>query len=107
MSQRDDIKKLIIEYSRRLQKLKEKKARLGVSADPSLDIEIEDIEAELEKLQTQLESLSISPTDSPGQAATTLPLPEPNRGEATPGAATPRIFLCHIVLLRDIIFQII
>jgi DNA-directed RNA polymerase sigma subunit (sigma70/sigma32) len=57
MSQKDDIQKLILEHNRRLQLLKEKKARLGISADVSLDVEIEDIENEIKKLETALKDL--------------------------------------------------
>jgi len=57
MSQKDDIQKLILEHNRRLQLLKEKKARLGISADVSLDVEIEDIENEIKKLKTALKDL--------------------------------------------------
>lgn len=57
MSREDDIRRLIVKHTRRLQKLKEKKAELGISTDPSLDIEIEDIEAELAKLQAELAAL--------------------------------------------------
>lgn len=52
-----DIKKLIAKHSRRLQLLKEKQAILGINADPGILIEIEDIEAELEKLQAQLKPM--------------------------------------------------
>ncbi|MCB0208828.1 MAG: response regulator [Anaerolineae bacterium] len=47
----DDIKKLIIEHNRRLQLLKEQQARQGISTDPRIIIEIEDIEAKIEELQ--------------------------------------------------------
>ncbi len=54
MPDTDAIKKLIAEHSRRLQKFKEKKATLGVSADPGIDLQIEDLEAGLDNLQAQL-----------------------------------------------------
>ena len=54
MSHSDDITKLIFANNRRLQKLKEQKALQGSSADPKIIIEIEDIEAEIEKLQAEL-----------------------------------------------------
>jgi chromosome segregation ATPase len=57
MSRRDDIRKLITEHHRRLQKLKEKEARFGISTSPEVLTEIEDIEAEIKRLQGELESL--------------------------------------------------
>lgn len=52
-----DIKKLINENERRLQKLKEKQARLGPDTRPADLLEIEDTELEIEKLQAQLKEL--------------------------------------------------
>ncbi|MEM8723423.1 MAG: HEAT repeat domain-containing protein, partial [Cyanobacteria bacterium P01_G01_bin.39] len=43
---------------RRLEKLREQKAKLGINADPRLDIEIEDIEEELEQLRVAAEEVS-------------------------------------------------
>jgi hypothetical protein len=54
MSNQDDLKKLITDYAKRLQKLKEQKAIAGLSVDPKIPIEIEDIESEIESLQVQL-----------------------------------------------------
>ncbi len=51
MSQQADLQKQIAAHSRRLQKLKEKQATLGISADSGLEIEIEDIEAKIAKLE--------------------------------------------------------
>jgi hypothetical protein len=57
MSRQDDIKKLIVISNRRLQKLKEQQARHGPDTRPAILIEIEDIEAGLEVLETSLEKL--------------------------------------------------
>jgi hypothetical protein len=57
MSRQDDIKRLIINNSRRLQKLKEQLAFEGTSADPKISMEIEDIETEIEKLQAKLKEI--------------------------------------------------
>lgn len=57
MSRQDDLKKELELWQRRLQKRKEQKATQGISADPSIDIEIEDIEAKVEKLQAELAEL--------------------------------------------------
>ncbi|MBI1879042.1 MAG: hypothetical protein HYR94_12630, partial [Chloroflexi bacterium] len=40
-----------------MQKRKEQKAKFGISADPSIDIEIEDIQTEIEQLQAKLQEL--------------------------------------------------
>lgn len=53
----DDIKKLIVAHNRRLQQLKEQKALQGLSVDPKIPLEIQDIEAEISNLQEQLKNL--------------------------------------------------
>ena len=65
MSRQDDIKKLIITNQRRLQLLKEKQAIKGVDVEPAVIIEIEDIEAEIEKLQTELTAIESRAASSP------------------------------------------
>ncbi|MBN1220488.1 MAG: hypothetical protein JXM69_16300 [Anaerolineae bacterium] len=57
MSREDDIKKLISTHNKRLQELEQKKASYGISADPSIPIEIKDIEAETQILRIELELL--------------------------------------------------
>jgi AAA+ ATPase superfamily predicted ATPase len=64
MSRDDDLKRQIAIHTRRLQILKERQAVLGISADPSLLIEIEDIEATLTELQANLGEKAISTSDS-------------------------------------------
>lgn len=59
----DDRENLIINYSRRLQKLKEQKAIRGINTPPETLIEIEDIEAEIEKLQTELNNIADLPAN--------------------------------------------
>ncbi len=65
----EGIKRLIENHNRRLQKLKEQKALFGISADPKIDIEIEDIEEETKKLQAKLFELEEQPelTTSSGE----------------------------------------
>ena len=65
MSQEYDLEKLITNHNRRLQKLKERKALEGLSADPKIRLEIENIEAEIKQLQMELEQLgdTIEPAD--------------------------------------------
>jgi CheY-like chemotaxis protein len=86
VARRDDIKNLIQNYDRRLQKLKEQKALAGRSVDPAILIEIEDIEAELRDLTMELaiiesrtplayqtyESLSQDPSEKARQIPTIL-----------------------------------
>lgn len=79
MSQRDDLEKLIKEHNRRLQKLKEQEARYGYSVDPGILLEIEDIEAKLEKLQAELKMLEdvtapLTPASDPSSPAPVSPI---------------------------------
>jgi len=54
MQRKDDLKKLIEIYNRRLQVLKEKAALYGLETPAHILIEIEDLEAEIEQLQDKL-----------------------------------------------------
>ena len=67
MSRKEHVKKLIIENNRRLEKLEEQQAQFGISADPHILIQIEDIEVKLEKLKTELRELEIDPQTLPKQ----------------------------------------
>jgi hypothetical protein len=60
MSRKSDFENEITMWSRRLQLLREKKAQLGISADPSIDLEIEDIENKIDNLDKQLTKLNLS-----------------------------------------------
>ena len=53
MPDSNSIKELLHIHTRRLQELKKKQATYGLSADPSLTLEIENIEAEIQKLRRQ------------------------------------------------------
>lgn len=68
MSRTDRIRKLIRTHVRRLQKLEEKKALKGTNAEPELLIEIEDLEAQIKKLQLELgeiiAGISLLPLDN-------------------------------------------
>ena len=55
MSRQDDIKQLITQNQRRLQIRNEQKAKFGINAPPEILIEIDDITAEIKRLQTELE----------------------------------------------------
>jgi hypothetical protein len=55
MSDADNIRKLIGNYKRRLQKLQEREALYGSSIDPQVPIEIESIETKIRELQAELE----------------------------------------------------
>jgi hypothetical protein len=54
MSSKNHLKNLIVNYNRRLEKLREQQALYGMSVDPKILIEIEDIEAQIESLQAEL-----------------------------------------------------
>ncbi len=57
LSPQDDIRNLIRNHNRRLQKLKEQQALHGLDTPPKILLEIEDIEAELEQLQRELKEI--------------------------------------------------
>jgi tetratricopeptide (TPR) repeat protein len=61
MSRKDNVKKLIAEHNRHLQKLKEQEAKWGLNAPTHILTEIEDRENEIERLKTELENLAESP----------------------------------------------
>lgn len=65
MITKDDIRKLITNHYRRLQRLKEQEALHGLSVDPGVLIEIEDIEIKIAELQEAL----IAPDDWPEEAS--------------------------------------
>lgn len=56
----ENLEKLITQHKRRLQKLKEKEAALGLSVDPSIPIEIEDVEKSIVSLKIELANLERS-----------------------------------------------
>jgi len=57
MSRQDEITSLIARHNRRLRKLKEQQAIYGTRTDPAILIEIEDIEAKLAELQSELQKI--------------------------------------------------
>jgi hypothetical protein len=57
MSNEDEIRKLISQRRRYLQKLREKEAKLGTNTPVDVLLDIEDIETEIERLQADLERL--------------------------------------------------
>lgn len=54
MADENDLRELIRTHDRRLQLLKQQKAKYGISVDPRIIIEIEDIETEINQLRTDL-----------------------------------------------------
>ena len=56
-SRRDQIEVLLTIHNRRLQKLMEQRDLYGVSVDPRILLEIEDIESESKKLQMKLNEI--------------------------------------------------
>jgi len=64
MARQDDIKKLIIQYNRRLQTLKEKQAQYGLETPVSILTEIDNTQDEIKKLQVQLDQFESLPSPS-------------------------------------------
>ncbi len=58
MLSRTNLQRLISYHTRRLQKLKEKRAAYGVNIDPGVLIEIEDIEDKIIELSEDLKSIN-------------------------------------------------
>jgi integrase/recombinase XerC len=71
MSRKDDIRELIRFHNLRLHELKKRQALHGYSVDPGISVEIKDIEAKTEELQTELDQLERSETQDP-QTTTTF-----------------------------------
>ncbi len=67
MSCEDHIKNLIANHNRRLQKLEEQKAMEGISVDPKVIIEIQDIKEEIEKLQAELRKVRNDTSETIGE----------------------------------------
>ena len=68
MTDIETIKEQIAAHNRRLHKLRLQKATYGLAANPSIELEIEDIEAELKKLQAEWPRLEAGPADSASAA---------------------------------------
>ncbi len=68
MSHVEDIQKLIEQHARRLQKLKEKEAIKGINVDPSVSIEIENIEEKIDRLKLDLEKTEQATESDPNQS---------------------------------------
>lgn len=79
MPRKNDIKKLIIEHNRQLQKLKEREAQLGLHTPTYVLTEIEDREKEIEKLQIELEDSSALSSEISVQILHNLPQPDYER----------------------------
>lgn len=72
MSSQDDLYRLVINCQRRLQKLKEQQASFGLYTPPYIQVEIDDTEAALERLQAELSGLQHTHTEQ-GALATVAP----------------------------------
>ena len=99
MSLPNDPQKELELWQRRLQKRREQKATFGISADPSIDIEIEDIEARVRQLQADRLAQERTPAQSPAPRSQSASLPTIEVAPPGPELASlrvkPRIFLCH------------
>jgi hypothetical protein len=62
----ENLQRLIANHQRRLQVLKEQEALQGLSVDPKIPLEIEDIEEKIERLQLELEGLKVQEVKGPG-----------------------------------------
>ncbi|MCK6624216.1 MAG: 50S ribosome-binding GTPase [Anaerolineae bacterium] len=104
MSRQNHIKQLIINNTRRLQKLKEQQALYGNHVYAGLFLEIENIESEIEQLQIELKDLQdVAQSEDKGNSAllskptgadfvdtqTELPSPEPEILSVSPELAEP------------------
>jgi hypothetical protein len=76
----NDIQRLIEEHTRRLQKLREQQARFGVTADPHILTEIEDIKAQIEELRATLAESGNASSPAPNQAQSTARPLAPSQG---------------------------
>lgn len=103
MSRQEDLQKLIANHSRRLQKLREQAAGFGPLHTPAhILTEIEDTEAEIQRLQTELATVEETAKESPQPklaASPAVAAPVSPAAAADPQMAAlraqPRIFLCH------------
>ena len=64
MQSLNDIKRLLTERYRQLQKLKEKEAKFGLHTPSYILVEIEDIETEIENLQLRLAEIKVNETSN-------------------------------------------
>lgn len=89
MSRIDEIQRLIQEHQRRLQKLKEDQATFGLHTPPHIEIQIEDTEAEIEKLRRELveqeEAIRSRPSTAPPDLSDSKPVPPPRPPGPRPG----------------------
>jgi formylglycine-generating enzyme required for sulfatase activity len=77
MAAQDDIQKLITEHRRRLQKLRERQAKQGINTPPEVLTEIEDIEAQIDRLRTELEEEQSTLRQTLQSLAPTSPVRQP------------------------------
>lgn len=92
MSRLDDLKKLLGEHERHLQKLREQEAKLGVHTPPYILTEIEDREAALETLQAELaalEQIDIDLAPPPAASAGPSTLSRAGHPSVTPPPTRP------------------
>lgn len=110
MSSQKDIEKLIRGYTRRLQKLKEQQAIQGISVDPKIPLEIEDIEAKIENLQNKKNDtsntieLGLSDTPTPSRSKVKI---LQNASKTSPRKIDPTIMVAVITLIGTIITAVL
>ncbi|MCL4299463.1 MAG: hypothetical protein KJ077_27250 [Anaerolineae bacterium] len=74
MTDPNNLQKLIREHTRRLDQLKLRQARQGSNTDPHITLEIEDIEAEVARLQAQLtgDPTAATPSSPPASSGVSI-----------------------------------
>ncbi len=104
MSHQDDIRQQIAIHDRRLQILKQQQAAMGISVEPKIVTEIEDIEAELKVLKAELEAISKKPqpplpgsTINPRKEVLTMP-----KNRCALAAIIGFLFVCSVAIILTI-----
>jgi hypothetical protein len=92
MSRQDDVKKLLRNHHLRLQLLKEREALRGLDTPPDILIEIQETEAKIEVLQTELQTLQRSSHPPPQPEPPTRPDTVSNSFAAAPPT---RLFISY------------
>lgn len=99
MSGKAHLKKMIVNYSRRLEKLREHQALYGLSVDPKIIIEIEDIEAQIKNFQAKLKQLESLPETPPQMGPATQDKSEEPRQTRGEGSMEPAMIATAVVAI--------
>jgi predicted ATPase len=106
MSRQDDLQQLIINYGRRLQKLQEQQALMGLDTPPHILIEIEDIQAKTAQLEEKLATLAEADFVATSSYSTTeqqaQPLPQPTSQNSAQPPTQRAIFVGRQTQLAEL-----